>query len=62
MLIKKNVYHIGNLYIKEEKVVIVTQNGSISTPIYHQRGLHFHRMNYYAILKEHLQVLNKLQP
>ena len=35
---------------------------SISTPINHQRGIYLYHMKYYAILKEHLQVLHKLQP
>ena len=40
--------------------MIVTQNGSRLSPIHHQRGLYFYHMNYYDILKEHLEVLHKL--
>ena len=47
---------------KKEKVVIVSQTGSISSPIHNQRGWYFYNMTYYEILKEPLQVLHKLQP
>ena len=42
--------------------MLVPQNGSITSPINHQRGLYFYHTNYYAILKEHLQVFHKLHP
>ena len=38
------------------QVIIITPH------IHHQRGLYFYNMNYYAILKEHLQVIHKLHP
>ena len=47
---------------KNEKVVIVLQTGSRTSPIYHQRSIYFYHMNHYGILKEHLKVLHKLQP
>ena len=40
--------------------MVVTQNGSILSPIRHQREIHFYQMNYNAIIKEHLQVLHKV--
>ena len=47
---------------KWEKVFIVSQTLPTLSPIHHQRGLYFHPMNYYAILKEHLQVFHKIHP
>ena len=41
--------------------MILSQTGSISSPTHHQRGLYFYTTNYYAILKEHLKILHKLQ-
>ena len=42
--------------------MIVPQTESILSPIHHHRGLYFYHMNYYEILKEHVQVLHKTQP
>ena len=39
---------------------MVPQTGSISSPIHNQRGVYLYKMNYYAILNEHIQLLNKL--
>ena len=41
--------------------MILPQTGSRLSPINHQRGLYLYHTNYYENLKEHLQVLNKLQ-
>ena len=43
-------------------IMILNQTGSRLSSIHHQRGLYFYLMNYYAILKEHLQVLHQLHP
>ena len=42
--------------------MIVHQTGSISSPIHHRRGINFYNINYYAILKEYLQLLHKIDP
>ena len=47
---------------KKESVVIVPQTGSRSSTIQNYRGLYFYHMYYYAIFKEHSQLLRKLQP
>ena len=41
---------------------MVPQTGPRSLTIHNQRGLNFYHTNYYAILKENVQVLHKLQP
>ena len=51
----KLIYRIVN-------VVIVPKTGSGSSLIHHQRGIYFHSVNYYEILKEHLQLIHKLHP
>ena len=47
---------------KKGKVVMVPKTISISTPKHRQRCLYLYHINYYEILKEYLQLLNKLQP
>ena len=46
----------------KEKVVIVPQTGSRSSPIHNHRGIYFYNTNCYEILKEHLQLLHKINP
>ena len=41
---------------------MVPQNVSMSSPIHNYKGIHLYQINYYAILKEHLQILHKLHP
>ena len=38
------------------QVIIITPH------IHHQRGLYLYNMNYYAILKEYLQLIHKIHP
>ena len=41
--------------------MILPQTVSIFSPINHKKGLYIYHKNYYDILKEHLQVIHKLQ-
>ena len=52
----------SKLLYKKENFVIVSQTVSRTPVIHYYTALYLYHMNYYAILKDHLQVLDKLHP
>ena len=60
-MLMKRKFTCWQLVHKKRKFVIVSQTGSISSHIHNHIGLYLYNMNYYAILKRHLQVFHKLQ-